>query len=79
MSENDNQDQGTPSERIVALETLFTHIEHAVGELNQVVLAQQKQIEALERTIRAMRTELDSLAGAVHQTPRPQDEKPPHY
>ena len=79
MTANDGQYQDQLNERVVALETLLTHLQRTVGELDQVVLAQQKRIETLERSIGALRAELSSLAGAAQQTSKPEDEKPPHY
>ncbi|MGD9723833.1 MAG: SlyX family protein [Pirellulales bacterium] len=66
-------------ERMVELETMFTHLQHTVSELDRVVLSQQRQIDALERTIAGLRHELGALAGAFQEPRKPEDEKPPHY
>jgi uncharacterized coiled-coil protein SlyX len=50
-----------------------------VGDLDQVVLAQQKQIESLEQTLAAQRAQLDVLDSTVESASKPEDEKPPHY
>jgi uncharacterized coiled-coil protein SlyX len=63
----------------VELEMLFTHLQRTIADLDQVVLAQQKQIEALERTIGSLRGDFDRLATATHTARTPEEEKPPHY
>ncbi len=79
MNEPRVDDEKRLEARVVELETLFTHLQRTIGELDQVVLAQQKRIEALERTIATWREELGALAGAVTEERKPEDEKPPHY
>jgi uncharacterized coiled-coil protein SlyX len=60
--------------RVVDLELRFMRLEREVGELSQVVAAQQQVIEAL--TLEAKRRrERDEMAGE----PAIADEKPPHY
>ncbi len=65
--------------RVVELEVLFTHLQRTLNDLDQVALAQQKQIATLERTIASLRGELDGLAGATQEVRTPEEEKPPHY
>jgi uncharacterized coiled-coil protein SlyX len=45
-------------DRLTNLELLFTHLERQLGELHQVVLNQQTQIEQLEKRIRRLKAEL---------------------
>jgi uncharacterized coiled-coil protein SlyX len=66
-------------ERLIELETLFTHLQRTLADLDQVVLAQQKHIAALERTIGNLRGDFDRLATATHTPRTPEEEKPPHY
>ena len=66
-------------ERMVDLETLLMHVQRTLGDLDQVVLAQQKQIEALERKIGLLSSDLNSLSGSLPDERKPEDEKPPHY
>lgn len=61
------------------LETLYTHLQRTVGELDGVVLDQQRQIDALERKVAALKLELSTLASSVVEERKPEDEKPPHY
>jgi uncharacterized coiled-coil protein SlyX len=65
--------------RQIELETLLTHLQRTLADLDQVVLAQQKQIETLERTIGNLRGDFDRLASATDTPRTPEEEKPPHY
>jgi uncharacterized coiled-coil protein SlyX len=79
MNEHSSQSEGIPGARLVELETLFMHLQRTVGELDQVILAQQKQIEALEQKVAGLEGDLNSLSGSVADERKPEDEKPPHY
>jgi uncharacterized coiled-coil protein SlyX len=65
--------------RIVELETLYTHLQRTLGELDQVVLAQQRQIETLSQRIASLAGDLNRLAGSEPEVRKPEDERPPHY
>jgi SlyX protein len=65
--------------RVVEMEVLFTHLQRTLGELDQVVLRQQKQIEALERTAKNLGESLGQLSAGPPEERKPEDEKPPHY
>jgi len=65
--------------RVVELETLFTHLQRTLGELDAVVLAQQKQIEAIEHRIGGLAADLGTLTDSIVEQRTPEDEKPPHY
>jgi uncharacterized coiled-coil protein SlyX len=65
--------------RVVELETLLTHFQRTLGELDEVVLAQQKRIDGLERKIAALTSELNVLGSSLREERKPEDEKPPHY
>lgn len=60
--------------RIDDLEIRLAHQEKTIGELNDVITAQWKKIEQLERQLRRLDEEVQALdAGEVPVT------KPPHY
>ena len=60
--------------RLNEVETRLAHQEKTISDLNDVVLAQWRRIEALERQLSRMNEEMQNLeAGSV-----PVD-KPPHY
>ncbi len=65
--------------RIVELETLYTHLQRTLGELDQVVLAQQRQIDTLSQRIASLAGDLNRLAGSEPEVRKPEDERPPHY
>lgn len=67
------------SARVADLEALFTHLQRTVGELDQVVLTQQRQIDHLERRLVALGSEVTTISGALADERKPEDEKPPHY
>jgi uncharacterized coiled-coil protein SlyX len=59
--------------RFTELEIRYSHLERHVAELSDVVFAQQKTIDALEREMAKIRARLRDLGDPVV------DEKPPHY
>ena len=65
--------------RLVELETLYTHLQRTLGELDQVVLAQQRQIDTLSQRIASLAGDLNRLAGSEAEVRKPEDERPPHY
>jgi len=66
--------QMTDQTRITELELRVAHQDKALGELNDVVLAQWKRIEALERQLARMSEDMQNQ----DQGPVPVD-RPPHY
>lgn len=68
--------------QLIELQTQFAFQEDLLRELNEVVVRQQSQIDALERELHIHRDKLlhilDNIAdkGAAGG---PQDERPPHY
>lgn len=60
-------------ERLIALETRYTHLERQLEDLNQVVFAQQKLVDRLVKEIAVLR----ATAGGVKAGTG--DEPPPHY
>ena len=59
--------------RLTDLEIRYAHLERQFADLSDVVFAQQKTIEALERELTKIRVRLRDLGDPVV------DEKPPHY
>jgi len=57
----------------VELEVRYTHLERQVGELSEIVFAQQKAIDDLLRQLAATKAQLTQLAPAITNDP------PPHY
>ncbi len=65
--------------RIVELETLYTHLQRTLGELDQAVLDQQRQIDTLSKRVSSLAGDLNRLAGSEPEVRKPEDERPPHY
>ena len=59
--------------RLVDLEIRYTHLERQLDELNQVVFAQQKQIDRMNLDLLALRSR---IGGWEEHAPH---ETPPHY
>jgi uncharacterized coiled-coil protein SlyX len=79
MSKETSSIEDRLRERVVELETLYMHLQRTLGDLDQAVVAQQRQIDALEQRIAALTSELNSLSGSVVEERKPEDERPPHY
>ena len=79
MGQQEPQSNDRLNQRVIELEALFMHLQRTISELDQVVLAQQKRLEALERKIASLGAELTSVAGSITEERKPEDEKPPHY
>ena len=63
-----------PSARIEALEMRSAHQEKLIGELNDVVSAQWRRIDALEKQIALLRDTFESMDFGKRDEP-----PPPHY
>ncbi len=61
--------------RLDALETLVAHQDKTIAELNDVITAQWRKIDALERQVAKLLAEFQSI-GAPRDTSEP---PPPHY
>jgi SlyX protein len=61
--------------RIDELEMRVAHQDKTIGELNEVITAQWKKIESLERQMQRFSEELEAL-DSIDTT---QHQKPPHY
>ena len=62
------------SHRIEELETRLAHQEKTISDLNEMVLAQWRKIETLEREVRRLGNEMQDLGSASVPVDRP-----PHY
>ncbi|PCI41677.1 MAG: hypothetical protein COB41_10420 [Proteobacteria bacterium] len=66
------------NERMIELETKSSYQEHLIQELNEVIISQQKQLDALEARMQRMSDYLKNNQGS--QIARPDEEvPPPHY
>lgn len=69
-----NDETADAVSRLEALELHVAHQEKLLAELNDVLAAQWRKIDALERRIAQLREELQNM-GPVRDGP----ETPPHY
>ncbi len=68
------------SARVTALEELLTHFERVVGDLHEVVLAQQGRVDELETRLARVAAGMDSLTESLPTPPPdPEADRPPHY
>ena len=65
--------------RLTDLEMRYTHLQRTVEELNAVAVSQDQRLEALERKIVLLATQLGALAEREPEQRTLEDEKPPHY
>jgi SlyX protein len=61
--------------RIDDLETRVAHQEKTIGELNDVITAQWRKMEAIEFQLRRLGEEMQTM----EQGDAPANQKPPHY
>jgi SlyX protein len=61
--------------RIEDLETRVAHQEKIIGELNDVITAQWRKMEAIEFQLRRLGEEMQTM----DQGDAPANQKPPHY
>jgi SlyX protein len=66
----------TLEHRLDALEMRVAHQDRTIGELNDVITAQWKQLEAMERQLRRFGEELEALDATEGPAA---NQKPPHY
>jgi uncharacterized coiled-coil protein SlyX len=69
------------SDRFVRLESALMHLTHDFEQMHQVLLAQQRDIQALQGTIEHLQSALDEriAPSSGSEVRDPLAEKPPHY
>jgi uncharacterized coiled-coil protein SlyX len=68
------------SDRLVRLETVVTHLEQTIQDLDQAVLLQARQLEAAKTRIEFLSRQLTQFRESAAEPPRtPEEDKPPHY
>lgn len=63
-------------QRLVELEIRFTEQQHLLGELSDVLYAQQRTIERLQSEVNTLQQKLEGDPGLVDAN---RQERPPHY
>ena len=70
-------DANTPDDRLTNLEIKASFTEDLLDRLDQVVIRQQRQIDALIAEVLALRSQIQQTDAGPARTLR--DELPPHY
>ncbi len=65
--------------RLTDLETIISHQQKLIEDLNDVVIDLQKRIDVLPREISRLSDEIRVARELSAEIRRPEDEKPPHY
>lgn len=66
----------TSTDAITELEIRITHMDDSLEQLNQVIVAQQQQIDRLERLLKEVINDQETLKEALPEVP---NQPPPHY
>ncbi|WP_320823970.1 SlyX family protein [Reinekea sp.] len=67
----------TDEQRIIELESRLTHLDDTVEQLNDIVSAQQRKLDRLERLIQQSIEQQQDLKDQL--APELNDSPPPHY
>lgn len=63
--------------RLTELEIRFSHQQQVIEDLSEMVIAQGKRIEGLEKHLKLMKVKLDAVEPGLVDARA--NEKPPHY
>ncbi|MFO0012899.1 MAG: SlyX family protein [Planctomycetota bacterium] len=74
-----NRPNPSPEKRLTELETLFTHLQRTLHDLDQIVVDQSRRIAHLEREVRCLANDFRTVRDMNREPRRPEDEIPPHY
>lgn len=69
-------DMSDPSHRIAELEHRITEQDKTIADLSEMVVAQWKKIDLLERRFRELKEEFEASTEMLDKKPEP---PPPHY
>lgn len=65
--------------RVTELETLFTHVQRLVNELNEVLIQQTQRLDRLESRQQQIARQVETHDDKLSESRDALDEKPPHY
>lgn len=66
-------------DRLERLESEVAMQERTIEKLNEVIYAQQKQIDSMEKKVEALIIVVKELKETSNSNELPRDEPPPHY
>jgi uncharacterized coiled-coil protein SlyX len=69
----------TVESRLTKLETIITHQQQMIADLNDVIINLQKRIDVIPREISRLSDEIRVARELSSEIRRAEDEKPPHY
>ena len=70
---------GNTSENLIDIETKLAFQAETVEQLNDVIIAQQKAIDKLQRQMVQLNSKIEEESQHWHEQNNPVDETPPHY
>ena len=79
MKPGDRPEVEAFQERVTELETLLTHQQRIISELNEVIIQQAQRLDELLLRIGQLDGKLDGLQDQLVEQRNLEDEKPPHY
>ncbi|MCY2973457.1 MAG: SlyX family protein [Planctomycetota bacterium] len=66
-------------DRIERLESVITHLQKQVFDLDSVVVLQQRVIDSLQRDVKRLAINSQSMQDSLYERRSPEEERPPHY
>jgi uncharacterized coiled-coil protein SlyX len=67
------------TDRLVRIESTLMHLSHDVEAMHQAIVAQQREIDAVRRSLERLQAAWDREEESSPETRDPAAEKPPHY
>lgn len=67
------------NDRLVRIETALMHLTHDVETMQQAIIAQQREVDALRRTLDRVQAGREREEGLLPESRDPESERPPHY
>ncbi len=67
------------SDRLEAVEIKLAHVEHALNEINEVVIRQQRELDQVRARQQQLLQQLQAVEAQAGSASAGGDEKPPHY
>jgi uncharacterized coiled-coil protein SlyX len=67
------------NDRLVRIESALMHLSHDVEAMHQAIISQQREVDAIRRTLDRLQERWDREEGLLPEVRDPAAEKPPHY
>jgi len=61
------------------LESVITHLQKQVFDLDSVVVSQQRQIDLMQRDLKRLATNFQTRQDSIYERRSAEEERPPHY